>query len=883
MNSVIKSVAFIIFVLIFSISANAETYSKFGLLEEESNISIDANNQAYTLDKLDDIKGLDKGTVLIEYTLTGTYAYESLFSVSNGTANNRDRHFHIYATPQGELGMELRNTDSDFKYTMKTSPILNVGEKNIIAFKADKSTGDYKLFANGNLVSTLHKDNYKFLSDITGVTTSDLGSTIRGNSPYYPFTGTIHNFKLYNKVLDDDILEALTRESLVSKYNQDVSNNSAVQINDMVDSVKNMEQGTIIIKYASTSNNMYQSVIGISNSTPNNENRHFHVYITPNGKFGFELRNNDDDFKYTLDYPAGIRKKYLEEDAVNTIAFKADKNNGQYKLFSNGQLITTLDKSDFKFLNDIDGIDTISLGGTIRGGNTAYPFAGKIYSAQIYDDVFDDSVLNKITGETEYGKKIFYSGDATNATCHRIPSVITTENGVVMSAIDARYGGTHDSRSNIDIAFSRSLDGGKTWSNPTLPMMFDDYKSQKIVWPRDDVGKELRISGSASFIDPVMVYDEDINRLFLFADLMPAGIGSSNSKVGSGYKEINNKKYLKLHKSGDPADTYNYSARENGVIYDDISNSPTQYSINNEFEVLENGNVLKIKQYAVSINNNTLNEYKTNDEVNMSIFYKDSMFKVLPTNFLAMRYSDDNGQTWSDMKLLNYLKADNEKLLITGPGVGKQLKNGSKVGRILIPIYTISRAGFGIIYSDDHGDTWNLSQGPDEGWAATAETQIVELPDGTLKAYERTNHSKIAETTSLDGGDTWTNRILLDDFTATSYGTQISVINYDYLVDGKPAILLSAPNSSNGRNDGHIRIGLITDTGGSGVNKYDIDWAYDFQVDGSDVGYSYSCLTQLPNGNIGVLYEKYDSWSRQQLHLENIIYFDEYTINDLKK
>ncbi len=74
---------------------------------------------------------------------------------------------------------------------------------------------------------------------------------------------------------------------------------------------------------------------------------------------------------------------------------------------------------------------------------------------------------------------------------------------------------------------------------------------------------------------------------------------------------------------------------------------------------------------------------------------------------------------------------------------------------------------------------------------------------------------------------------------------------------------------------------MINDTGAAGEERYSIDWAYEFAVDGN-VGYSYSCLSELPDGSIGVYYEKYDSWSRDQLHLKNILSFEKYTISQLK-
>ena len=55
----------------------------------------------------------------------------------------------------------------------------------------------------------------------------------------------------------------------------------------------------------------------------------------------------------------------------------------------------------------------------------------------------------------------------------------------------------------------------------------------------------------------------------------------------------------------------------------------------------------------------------------------------------------------------------------------------------------------GIIYSDDHGITWTYAQGPNTSSAAMSETQIVEMPDGSLKVYARSNNSKIASAASI--------------------------------------------------------------------------------------------------------------------------------------
>lgn len=698
--------------------------------------------------------------------------------------------------------------------------------------------------------------------------------------PAFAGTGFIDSIPVLSKTttLTDAADTLLDQSNITIKQGQvyDLSQDKNAAV------IKALTEGTIIIQYTSTGTEDFQSLFSVSNSTAGNENRHFHIYITPSGTLGMELRNTDQVLKYSLSRPASLRRLYKQENASNTIAFKADKLNKEYKIFANGQLIDTLKVNDFKFLSDITGTDKISLGGTIRGGAVKYPFGGTIENIKILNTALSDDELENETAVTTYGQTIFNSHDSTNSNYFRIPALITLKNGTLASAADARYGGTHDSKSNIDIAFSKSTDGGKTWSDPVLPMTFDDYAYQRIDWPRDVAGRDKQISGSASFIDPVLLEDQDTGRIYLFADAMPAGVGSPNAIAGSGYKEIDGKKYLKLRWYTDPANTYNYTVRENGIVYNDTTNQPTEYTVNANHEILKDGAIQKVKQYQVRFDGNNLIEEKTNKDVNMNVFYKDSVFKILPTAYFSMTYSDDEGKTWSPLKLMNKdLKSETERLFITGPGKGIQVQNGPHKGRLVAPIYTITDAGFGVIYSDDHGSTWHHAKGPYEASAATAEAQVVEMPDGSLKAFERTGSGKIAMITSLDSGVTWTNRVLINELPATSYGTQVSAINYSGMIDGKPAIILSAPNSVSGRKDGRIRIGLITETGQEGVDKYRIDWTYDYAVDGPQIGYSYSCLTELPNHNIGVLYEKYDSWSRNELHLKDILVYEEYSISDL--
>lgn len=881
------------FALVFSFiqpssAASTARTSDTPLIEKE-NIEI-TSGTFYDLsdeDEASTIYGLTQGTIYVEFQSTSSGQYQSLFSVSNSTSGNPDRHFHVYMTPQGTLGMELRNTDAEFKYTMSATGVLDGSGVNRIAFKGDADAKTYSLFANGNLVKTMSQSDFKFFSDISGLDHVTLGGTVReGNQ--YPFGGTITCAKVYAEPLSDETLTEMTEFTtdptlVLAKENITVKSGEGYDLSEEVgaETVEKLHEGAIIVSFTSTSTESIQSLFSVGNRTSGNQDRHFHIYITNTGLLGMELRNTDSIFKYTFNRPASLEGQYHGQLAQNTIALKADAKAGQYKLFANGELVATLNSSDYKFISDITGVDNVTLGGTIRSGAVKYPFGGTIHSVKVYDGPLSDEVLLEETAATTYGTKIFYAGDGTGSNYYRIPTLLTLSSGTVVSSIDARYGGTHDARSNIDIAFSRSLDGGVTWSKPTLPLVFDDYAPQAVDWPRDSVGKNVQISGSASFIDSVLLEDSETGRLFLFADAFSYGKGFNNCVGGSGFKEIDGKKYVELYKEGDASGTYNYSIRENGVIYDDLNGKPTEYSVDGNYRIMQNGTYLTQKQYQVHFEGTTLIEEKTDVDVNQCVFYKDSLFHVRPTNFLTMKYSDDEGLTWSDMHILGDFRDVGKRMVLFGPGVGTQIKGGEYAGRLIISAYNSISGDYGYLYSDDHGDTWDFIETSLGGSGNFAEAQIVELADGYLRTYMRTNVGKIGYISSIDGGYTWSKTQYIPDITVASYGTQLSVIKTSGKVDGKPAIVLSTPTATNGRRGGKLLVGVINETSETGYGQYDVDWAYEYEVDLPNYGFSYSCLTELPSGRIGLLYEKYDSWSRDELHLKDIMKYEIYELDEL--
>ncbi len=462
--------------------------------------------------------------------------------------------------------------------------------------------------------------------------------------------------------------------------------------------------------------------------------------------------------------------------------------------------------------------------------------------------------------------KIFFAGDETAANYFRIPNIYTLNDGRILASADARYGGTHDSPNNIAIASSYSDDNGMNWSESILALSFDDYANQQIDWPRDDQGKEEQIKYSASFIDSAILEDSQTGNIYLFADVMPAGVGNSIAwKNDSGFEEIDGQYFLKLRSQDE--EEYHYLLGSDQVIYDQRTGEATDYSVDDDYNILRKGEPLYTEQYSVDSQDGQLLEYQNGTKVKMNIFYHDSLFKVVPTNYMGYTVSQDQGESWSSLTLLDPLLGTAHNAPYLSPGGGLETSNG----RLLVSSYTESAIIY--IMSDNHGKTWFPVRQDLPFSEATAESQTIELEEGTLATFTRTDNGKIGYSMSHDNGDTWTEITNLDIVDNTQYGTQVSALKYSGEIEGKPAVILSTPNSTQARENGELIIGLY--------NGEKIEWKYRYTIPDTQNGFSYSDLTETADNKIALHYENYDSWSRDQLHLKDVLLMQRFDIQDI--
>ena len=399
-----------------------------------------------------------------------------------------------------------------------------------------------------------------------------------------------------------------------------------------------------------------------------------------------------------------------------------------------------------------------------------------------------DLTISEKPGDGTTSGQPFESG-AGGSKNFRIPALVTLPNGNLVAAADARWDTTADGY-GLDTIVSRSTDNGSTWN-----YTFANY-----------LGDNGNVSDgdSTAFIDPCLAVDKD-GVIYMLVDLYPHGTYIGNVKAGTGFDDDGN---LLLKKTGDSA--FNYYLKD-GVIYDcDDGGAETGYTVDEYFNIT------------------TANGETTN------LFFSNSPYQVLPTSYLYLTTSADGGKTWSAPMMLNpEVKNNTDKFYGVGPGRGLVTSKD----RIIFPCYTYTSAdgNTSVIYSDDGGDTWIRSA---DMSSQSSEATLVEA-DGRIYMFTRHGGYYVSE----DDGATWSEQKSV----GVSYTTtcQLSAITYSQKIDGKTAILLSAPTS--GRTTGKIFVGLV-ETDGS------ISWEYTYAVNGSGA-YAYSCLTELKDGSIGLLYE----------------------------
>jgi sialidase-1 len=226
-----------------------------------------------------------------------------------------------------------------------------------------------------------------------------------------------------------------------------------------------------------------------------------------------------------------------------------------------------------------------------------------------------------------------------------------------------------------------------------------------------------------------------------------------------------------------------------------------------------------------------------------------------------LSFSDDDGLTWQHRRITAQLKLRApfrpDEPAITGifaaAGQGIQIHTGPFRGRLVQQFVVL--AGGGIMaasgFSDDHGENWTLGELIGEGSHGFSpnENKVAALADGRLLLHSRGTPSRLSAT-SDDGGATWGALFPVEDL--PDPGDNGSLVRFD----GLPSVTsfsaevtdswLLATNNQDPALRRNTVLSLSPDNGRS--------WPARLAVcPGSS---AYSTAARLPDGNIGVLYER---------------------------
>lgn len=228
-------------------------------------------------------------------------------------------------------------------------------------------------------------------------------------------------------------------------------------------------------------------------------------------------------------------------------------------------------------------------------------------------------------------------------------------------------------------------------------------------------------------------------------------------------------------------------------------------------------------------------------------------------------FSDDDGVSWQHRRLTDQLKpgsvagarAGARDRGITGifaaAGQGIQMHTGPFAGRLVQQFVVLVDGEImaASAYSDDHGENWALGsligKGPDG--VGPNENKVACLDDGRLLLHSRATPRRLAAV-SDDGGETWSRLEPVEDLPDPSDNG--SLIRFDGQ-PGVPSLATPATNSwllASNNQDTSLRrntvLRLSADDGASWPAKLVL-------CEGSS---AYSTAARLPDGNIGVLYER---------------------------
>jgi len=469
------------------------------------------------------------------------------------------------------------------------------------------------------------------------------------------------------------------------------------------------------------------------------------------------------------------------------------------------------------FFAGVEGLDEVVIGQDTAGSR----LFGEVRNAAIYTSVLNDAQIKKLSSVAPLDTQCLFDAGFHNSISYRIPSLITLKSGVVVAGADQRETIANDSPNSINFTIRRSFDAGATWEDLQTVLSYPGHGAT-----------------GASVIDSCVVQERRSGRLIVLIDHFPGGIGQPNAAAGIG---VDAKGRYLLHDSAGNQYTWN----EDGTVTD-AAGEKTPYHVS------ERGDV-------------TIND-GGEEKPGGNVFLADGedphqSLLTARTCFLQMIYSDDDGATWSAPVNLNQdVKEEWMSFCGTSPGTGVQLRSRGVGGPVYYNGEHKRHFSAAVVYSDDGGATWKRGKSPNDGRifegrqidsrtldteaGATHEATLIERADGSLLMLMRNQHpsGKVAAAVSTDGGETWGEVYFAQEI--TEIFCQPNAVLWPSKECPERVVFANASQMRPYRGRGVLR--LSEDGGRTWIASRTFNPAH----------YVYQCMTILPDGTLGLLWER---------------------------
>ncbi|WP_186759140.1 exo-alpha-sialidase [Arthrobacter alpinus] len=210
-------------------------------------------------------------------------------------------------------------------------------------------------------------------------------------------------------------------------------------------------------------------------------------------------------------------------------------------------------------------------------------------------------------------------------------------------------------------------------------------------------------------------------------------------------------------------------------------------------------------------------------------------------------FSDDDGATWQHRRLTSMLKREGMTGLFAAAGAGIQVHTGPFKGRLVQQFVVLFQGKIvaASAYSDDHGDTWTLG----EFIAGGNENKVVCRSDGFLLLHSRATPHRLTAI-STDGGRSYSPAEPHTELPDPSDNGSLARF------DGVPSVTtLAIPETENWLIATHNHDSMLRRNTVLKLSQDDgATWPFGVVLCAGSS--QYSTAARLPDGRIGVLYER---------------------------